>query len=73
MKIRRHREFLIDSMETVKEIEPTKECVAEYFDCLPDRITVEKYGTFDDRIGWDTYIVCVNGNAIGFTDGPLVD
>ena len=31
---------------------------------------VEPYG-FDDRIGWDTHIVLVKGQAWGFTDGPL--
>ena len=33
-------------------------------------LTVE-YLCFDPRNGWDTYLVSVNGLAIGFTDGPL--
>lgn len=71
MKIRAHREMLEDSMKTMKEIEPTIEAIAQYFNAEPESITVEKYGTFDYRIGWDTYIVCVNGRAVGFTDGGL--
>lgn len=38
----------------------------------PEEVTVEKYGDgIDERCGWDTYIVCIKGNAVGFTDGPL--
>lgn len=35
-----------------------------------DNVTVEPY-SFDKRINWNTHIVCVNGDAWGFTDGPL--
>lgn len=37
-----------------------------------DRIKVEPY-CYDDRTGWKTYLVTVDGQAVGFTDGPLVD
>lgn len=33
-------------------------------------IEVVPYG-FDDRTGWDTHIVKVDGVPVGFTDGPL--
>jgi hypothetical protein len=33
-------------------------------------VTMQPYG-WDDRIGWDTYLVCVDGKAAVFTDGPL--
>lgn len=33
-------------------------------------IAVKPYA-YDSRIDWDTHIVTVNGNAVGFTDGPL--
>lgn len=33
-------------------------------------ISVKPYG-FDSRIGWDTHMVTIDGNAVGFTDGPL--
>lgn len=31
---------------------------------------VRPYG-FDARIGWDTHIVIMDGDPIGFTDGPI--
>jgi len=31
---------------------------------------IEPY-CFDERIGWDTHIVLVRGQAWGFTNGPL--
>ncbi|MEK6883043.1 MAG: hypothetical protein AABY22_25690 [Nanoarchaeota archaeon] len=79
MKIRKHRRFLFESMETVKEIEPNKESIRKFFtenedfpEIYEGNIEVEPYG-FDKRIGWDTYIVCINGKAVGFTDGPLLE
>jgi hypothetical protein len=41
-------------------------------------IEVKKYGPWigpDTRINppWDTYIVTVGGDAVGFTDGPLFE
>lgn len=35
-----------------------------------ENITIEKYG-YDARIKWETFIVCDEGNAIGFTNGNL--
>ena len=35
-----------------------------------DNVKIEPYG-FDARIGWDTHIVTVKGNAWGFTNGPV--
>lgn len=32
-------------------------------------VRVEPY-TYDARIGWDTHLVTIDGNAVGFTDGP---
>lgn len=67
---RRHRGFLSEAMKTVKEIEPTIAAVREFFNEPDGAIKVEPYG-FDSRIGWNTHIVTVNGNAVGFTDGPV--
>jgi hypothetical protein len=72
---------LADAMAQVIEVASLDELVRRMrervqdwypIDQLPtiDNIKVEPYG-FDDRIGWDTYIVTVNGSAWGFTDGPL--
>lgn len=66
---RRHREFLDDAMKTVKEVFCKKDIsdITGY-----SNITVEKYGRpIDERNGWNTHIVCENGRACGFTNGPL--
>lgn len=83
MKIRAHRGGLAESMATVVEIEPTAQAVADHitaaWDWLldgkvisPDSVKVKKYGDgVDTRIGWDTYLVTVDGSVFGMTDGPL--
>ena len=83
MKIREHRGLLADSMETVREIEPTKEAlfklIKESFKNWPTMLKIEEkdihikpYHGFDDRIGWDTYRVTIDGYGVfGFTDGGI--
>jgi len=71
---RPHRSSLDDAMKEVIEIADRDALVRhliriEYANEKSD-ITVEKY-VFDDRIGWDTHIVCINGNAIGFTNAAV--
>ncbi len=72
MKIREHRGMLADAMKTVKDIEPTTEAVACFLNTAKENIKVEPYG-FDNRIGWNTYVVTDRGNGVAFTDGPLND
>ncbi|AWN47122.1 hypothetical protein DK419_13040 [Methylobacterium terrae] len=44
-------------------------CGVEVTDSM---VKVEPYHGFDERIGWDTYIVTVDGwGPAGFTNGPL--
>ena len=83
MKIRKHKGQLTESMATVEEIDATQEAVIKWAlrsfimtdeeRALIENVTVEKYGKgIDERIGWDTYIVHVDGvGVLGFTDGPL--
>lgn len=33
-------------------------------------VTCEHYA-YDDRIEWNTFLICVNGNAALFADGPM--
>lgn len=69
VKFRRHRLYLIDSLETTVEVNSIEEIekITGY-----TNVTVEKYGNgIDERCGWDTHIVCENGRACGFTDGML--
>ena len=76
MKFRPQRGGLAEAMAEVQEIDPTIQGVSDalksaYGSFAPiGEITVEPYG-YDDRIGWDTHLVCVNGNACGYTDGPV--
>lgn len=75
MKFREQRGLLVDSMETVVEIDNTREAVASHarklledFGVYPaeyiaemtaDRVVCEHYCK-DDRIGWDTYLLTSN-------------
>lgn len=67
MKYRHQRGGLKESMETVIEIEPTIDALAVVLKVPPSAITVESY-TYDKRIDWDTYLVCVEGCAVGYTN-----
>ena len=67
MKYRHQRGGLKESMETVVEIEPTIDALAVILKVPPSAITVEPY-TYDKRIDWDTYLVCIEGNAVGYTN-----
>lgn len=78
-RFRFHRGLLADSMATVVDVTSFPELVIIVGDYCRDfgwgdadeeSVSVEPYA-FDDRIGWDTHIVCLNGKAVGFTDGPL--
>lgn len=80
MKLRQHRGGLAESMETVVEIEPTKDALMAAvhsvlsrsgFELTDDMLHVEPYA-FDSRIQWDAHIVTIDGYGVyGFTDGPL--
>ncbi len=78
---RPHRGSLSDSMREVVEVSDLPQLVRAMrreverwypIDELPtlEATKLEPYG-FDDRIGWDTYLVTVNGQAWGYTNGPL--
>lgn len=78
-KVREHRGSLADAMETVFEVQDFAGLVDHMRKTLepygklvkPEDVKVEYY-TRDDRIGWDTYIVSIDGYGVwGFTNGPL--
>jgi len=66
-----HRGGLIESLETI--IEVSNRIELEHIICdvygVGD-ISIKEYG-YDDRIDWDTYIVCHNENAVGYLNSPL--
>lgn len=73
-KFRWHRGGLAESMATVVDVPHRDALIAVVSGGLglagTNAIAVEPYG-YDDRIGWDTHIVLVDGNAVGMTDGPM--
>lgn len=66
---RPHREFLDQAMAEVREVITLEETRPSYG--KDSKLTCEWY-SFDHRIDWDTYICCEDGNAYGFSNGPLV-
>lgn len=43
-----------------------------FWNPTPENVTFKEYGGIDNRCGWNTYLVCVDGNAALFADGdPL--
>jgi len=66
---RDHRGSLEASMETVQEMESfadLKNHIEKIYGS--GEITIKLY-CYDSRIDWDSHIVCINGNAVGFTNG----
>lgn len=59
----------------IKDRAALLEYLREHFDFwkpTEENVTIEKYGVgVDARIGWDTHLICVDGNAALFADGPL--
>ena len=72
MKFRPQRGGLADSMAEVVELRPSIEALVRHLKVPGDRIDVRPY-YYDDRTGWKTYIVTVDGQAVGFTDGPCTE
>ena len=78
MKVRPSSSFmsLDESMERVVDIESREQLMRylrEHYDFwrpTEENVTCEEYG-FDERIGWDTHLICVDGKAALISDGPL--
>ncbi len=79
MKYREHRGGLSESMETVVEVSDREALlehirkVAQAWPTFPpvttETVHIRPYG-WDERIGWDTHIVTLDGyGVLGFTDG----
>ena len=79
MKFRPQRGGFAESMAEVVDIEPNLRALADAMmnslsTCMvfEPAIKVIPY-CYDDRNGWKTHIVTVDGQAIGFTDGPCTE
>ena len=78
-KFRKHRGSLEDALATTVEVANRDDLLAHVLADFPpwwgsfepDALEIRFY-CYDERIGWDTYIVTIKGHGvIGFTDGPL--
>ena len=70
MKYRPQRGGYEESMAACVTLEPTYEALAEYLGTTPEAIDVSFYH-YDTR-GWgDTYLVMIDDDVVGFTDGGL--
>lgn len=76
MRVREHRGTLIESLKTVRQIPATKEDLADHINSImnfpvkfgPGSITIVKQGV-DDRIGWDSHLIVVEGLGVfGYCD-----
>ena len=81
VQYRPHRGSLAEAMKEVKTfhffsefVDFLREDLAQFVAPLEvGKLMINYYG-FDDRIGWPTYIVTLDGfGVIGFTDGQFED
>ncbi len=73
IKYRPHCGGLAEAMERVVNVSSIEDLLTHIdasFGATPENITIEPYG-YDKRIEWNTHLVCVDGKAIGYTDGKL--
>lgn len=67
---RPQRGGLKESMLECVTLPASVAAIASHLQASIDSLKVEPYAK-DERIGWDTYLVTVDGKAVGFTNGPL--
>lgn len=76
MKFRPHRGGLAESMAEVVELAGLQQLTDHLRANMPyipeGQVKVSPY-CYDDRTGWKTYIVTVDGQGVGFTDGPCTE
>lgn len=74
VSFRFHRGTLSDSMTTMVDVIDLSDLLTIVQGLFPaashSNITVAEY-CYDERVGWDTHIICIDCEAIGFTDGPV--
>ena len=67
MKFRPQRGGLIESMVGVVNIDPTLDSLARHLNVPVEDLECYFYG-YDTRILWNTFVVTVDGDIVGFTD-----
>ena len=66
---RPQRGSLLESMDEKRPVENRGD-LAHLLGVTPTAIGLKPL-MYDERIDWDTYLVTVKGEAVGFTNGPL--
>jgi hypothetical protein len=72
MKYRPQRGSYAESMAEIVIVPDSLRAFAAELKTSVERLEVKPY-CYDDRNGWKTYIVTVDGQAVGFTDGPCTE
>lgn len=68
---RRQRSGLAESVSKAVEVNSLEDVAKLLLDIHFDlKLECSHYG-YDSRIDWDTYVITLNGDAVGFTNGPL--
>lgn len=73
---RQHRGGLEESMATVREVDSLSQLVdiiREDDDSVSAESIKIAFMCFDNRTGWDTYVVTTDNKAVGFTNGKFDD
>jgi len=80
MKVRSAGSFhtLEEAMQTCVEVKSRASLIQylkkqyPYWHPTDANVTIEPYGQgIDERIGWHTHLICVNGNAALFSDSSF--
>jgi hypothetical protein len=78
VRFRPHRGSLADSLDETVIIHDRNHLVSHlqnesnYLQFESADVTVDNYGLgIDERCGWNTHIVRIQGMAVGFTDGMI--
>lgn len=72
---REHRGALTDSMKTTVPLSGWSDLLSvlralDYVPPFAEHDVAVTWYAHDPRIDWDTYLVTVRGNAVGYTNGP---
>jgi hypothetical protein len=79
MLFRPVRGGLIDAMAEVKEVNSWQDLILALDSYDRDRLAKPngclelQYQCWDDRIGWNSYLVVVNGQAAGYMNGLIAE
>ena len=72
MKYRPQRGSLDESLSEAIILPDNLRALSAALRVPAEKLNVKWY-CYDERIRWDTHIVTVDGQAIGFTDGPCTE